>query len=256
MIDRLLDGLVDGTHSDDDLLGISCAVVVEQLVVSADLGIDLVHVLLNDGGHRIVSGVAGLAGLEEQVRVLSGAHLTRMCRIQAVRAELCNGFVIDQIVEIVIIPDLDLLDLVRSTESVEEVDEGKLALYSCAVSDGSQIHDFLYAGFAQHSAAGLSRGIYVGVVAEDVQSVCTYAASSDVADCRKTFACDLVKVGDHQKKTLGSCEGGCHCAGSDRAVDSTCSTGFGLHLGNLYRLTEDILASCRSPLINMLRHYG
>ena len=128
MVNGLLDGLVDGTHGDDDLLGIRCAVIVEQLVIRADLGIDFVHVLLNDGRHRVVGGVAGLTGLEEQVGVLRGAHLTGMCRIEAVRTELCDRVVIDQIVQIVIVPDLDLLDLVGCTESVEEVDEGKFAL--------------------------------------------------------------------------------------------------------------------------------
>ena len=38
VIDSLFNGLVDGTHCDDDLLGIGSAVVVEQLVVCADLG--------------------------------------------------------------------------------------------------------------------------------------------------------------------------------------------------------------------------
>ena len=256
MINSLFNSLVDGAHCDDDLLSVFCAIVVEQLVICAELRIDLVHVLLDYCGHCVVSGVAGLTGLEEQVGVLSAAHLARVCRVQAVSAELCDCLVVDQLVEIVIIPDLDLLDFVRCTESVEEVDEGKFALNCCAVSDGSQIHDFLYAGLTEHSAAGLSCGVYVGVIAEDVQSVCTYAASCYVDDCRKAFAGDLVKVGDHQKKTLGSCKGGCHRTGSDRAVHSTCSTSLGLHLGNLYGLTENVLASGCSPLINMLRHYG
>ena len=161
-----------------------------------------------------------------------------------------------QLIEIIIIPDLDLLDLVGCTESVEEVDERQFALNCCAVSDGSQIHDFLYAGFAKHCTAGLSCSVYVRVITEDVQCMSTYAACSDVDDSRKAFTSDLVKVRDHQKKTLGSGEGGCHSTGSDRAVYSTCSTCFGLHLGNLYRLTKDVLASCGGPLIDMLRHYG
>ena len=51
---------------------VGCAVVVEQLVVGADLGIDLVHVLLYDAGNSVVVGVAGLTSLEEDVGVLSG----------------------------------------------------------------------------------------------------------------------------------------------------------------------------------------
>ena len=156
VINSLFNGLVDGAHSDDDLLSVFCAIVVEQLVICAELSIDLVHVFLNYCGHSEISGVACLTGLEEQVRVLSTAHLTRMRRVQAVSAELCDRIVVDQVIEIVIVPDLDLLDLVGCAETIEEVDERQFALYCCAVSDGSQIHDFLYAGLTEHSAAGLS----------------------------------------------------------------------------------------------------
>jgi hypothetical protein len=45
VIDHFLDGLADGTHGDDDLLRIGSAVVVEGLVVGADLLVDLVHVI-------------------------------------------------------------------------------------------------------------------------------------------------------------------------------------------------------------------
>ena len=62
IIDGLFNSLVDGTHSDDDLLGIGSAVVVEELVVCADLGIDFVHVLLDDRGHCMYSWtIAGIA---------------------------------------------------------------------------------------------------------------------------------------------------------------------------------------------------
>ena len=53
--------------------------VVEQLIVGANLGIDFVHVLLNDAGNCIVVGVAGLAGLEEDVRILSSTAQGGIC---------------------------------------------------------------------------------------------------------------------------------------------------------------------------------
>ena len=58
VIDRLLDRITYRTHSDDNLLSVLSSVVVEQLVVGADLCIYLVHVLLNDSRHRIVVRVA------------------------------------------------------------------------------------------------------------------------------------------------------------------------------------------------------
>ena len=179
-----------------------------------------------------------------------------MCRVQAVAAELSNSLMVDQVIEIFIIPDLDLLDFVRCTETIEEVDEGKFALDCCAVRNGSQIHDFLYAGFAEHCTSGLTGSIDVGVITEDVQRVRTDSTCCNVADSRKTFAGDLVEVRDHQKKTLGSGECRGHSTGCDGAVDGASRTCFGLHFRNLYFLTEDVLSSGSCPLIDMLGHDG
>ena len=68
-------------------LGIGCAVVVEQLVVGADLGVDLIHAALDDVREGIVVLVGGLAGLEEDVGVLVGAAQHGMLRIQGAGAE-------------------------------------------------------------------------------------------------------------------------------------------------------------------------
>ncbi len=92
-----------------------------------------------------------------------------MSRVQAVAAELGNCLVVDQVVEVFIIPDLDLLNLVGSTESIKEVDERKFALDCCAVCNGGQVHNFLYAGLAEHSTSGLTGSVNVGMITEDVQ---------------------------------------------------------------------------------------
>ena len=60
------------------MLGISSAVVVEQLIVSTNLGINLVHIFLNDCRKGIIVRVAGFSCLEEDIRVLSGASLAWM----------------------------------------------------------------------------------------------------------------------------------------------------------------------------------
>ena len=179
-----------------------------------------------------------------------------MCGVQAVVTELGDRFVVDHVVEIFIIPDLDLLDFMGGTEAVKEVDERKFALDCRAVSNGGQVHDFLYAGLAEHRAAGLTGSVDVGVVAEDVQRVGTYSTCRDVADCRKTFTGDLVKVRDHQKKTLGSREGGGHRTCGDGAVNCSSSACLGLQLRDTNLLAEDILSAGCCPLIDMLRHDG
>ena len=169
VVDRLVDRLADRTHSDDDALSIRCAIVIEQLVVRADLGIDLVHVLSHDRRQLVIELVACLACLEEDVRILCGTHLARMVRIQCIGTELIDRVHIDHFLQILIIPSLDLLDLVGSTETVKEVDERYPALDRSHMSNRSQIHDFLYGRLAEHSHTGLTAGIHIGVVAKDIQ---------------------------------------------------------------------------------------
>ena len=91
--------------------------------------------------------------------------------------ECLNSVHVAHVSQIFVIPYFDLLQFMGGAEAVEEVNEGNAALNSCQVSNGSQVHNFLYVGFSQHSKAGLTAGVYIGVVAEDVKSVRSHAAS-------------------------------------------------------------------------------
>ena len=64
VVNNFLCNVADGAHSDDDAVSVLGAVVVEQVVVGAQLFVDLGHVLLNNGRQSLVSGVAGLTMLE------------------------------------------------------------------------------------------------------------------------------------------------------------------------------------------------
>ena len=90
-----------------------------------------------------------------------------MVGIQSACAELVHCVHINHLFQIVVIPGLDLLDLVGSSEAVEEVDERNLALESCHMGNNRQVHNFLNAGLTQHRAAGLTACVNVGVVAEN-----------------------------------------------------------------------------------------
>ena len=161
VIDRLLDRIADGTHSNDDVLCVLSSVVVEQLIVCSDLSIYLVHVILNDSRHCIVVRVACLSCLEEDIRVLSGTSLARMVRVQRMCAELIDRVHIYQIFQIFVIPCLDLLDLVGCTESVKEVDERKFSFQCCTVCDRCQVHNLLNAGLTEHGSSCLTTGVNV-----------------------------------------------------------------------------------------------
>ena len=81
--------------------------------------------------------------LEEDISVFCGAAESGVIRVERMGAEFVDCVHVDHRRELVVVPYLDLMDLVRGTEAVEEVDERHLALDSCEVSDGSEVHDLL-----------------------------------------------------------------------------------------------------------------
>ena len=94
-VDRFFDGLADGTHCNDHMLCIRCAVVIEQTIVGADLLIDFIHVLFHNCRKSFVILVACLTDLEEDIRVLRAAPLAASLRVERRCLELLNRFQID-----------------------------------------------------------------------------------------------------------------------------------------------------------------
>ena len=254
IVDDLLCHVADGAHSDHDAVCVGSAVVVEELVVGAQLDVDLVHVLLDDGGQSVVVAVAGLAVLEEDITVLSGAAEHRMLGVQSAGAESGHSVHIHHLSQISEVPDLDLLDLVRGTEAVEEVQEGNAALDGSEVSHSTQIHDFLGVGLSQHSETGLTASVDVGVIAEDIQSVRSHATGGHVEDAGEKLTGDLVHVGDHEEQTLGCGVGGGQRTCVQGAVDSTGGACLGFHLHHVDGGTEDVLESLCRPLVYPVSH--
>ena len=171
VVDGLLDGVTYRAHSNDNVCCIGSAVVVEELIVSADLGIYLAHILLYDAGDSVIVGVAGLASLEEDIAVLSGTAEYGVLRVDSSLSECLDSVHINHLGNVLLIPYLDLLDLVRGTEAVEEVQEGNSALDGGKMCNSTEIHYLLHVGRAEHSESGLTTCVDIGVVAEDVQSV-------------------------------------------------------------------------------------
>ena len=123
VIDGLTRSFRYGTHSDDDAVCIFGAVVIEEAVFATGELVDLFHVFLHDGGHFVVEAIASLAVLEEVVGVLSHTARHGVHRVQGAGAELGQGLLIDERSEILVVELLDLLNLVRGAEAVEEADE-------------------------------------------------------------------------------------------------------------------------------------
>ena len=254
VVDDLLEGVAEGSHADHDAVGVGGAVVVEQAVVGAELGVDLVHIVFHDRGQGVVGAVDGLAVLEVDVAVLMRAARVRVLGVEGVVAERLDGIHVDHILEVVEVPDGDLLDLVGGAEAVEEVQERQAALNGGQVSDGREVHDLLDVALGEHGKAGLAAGHDVGVVAEDVQGVRGDLTGGHVEDAREALGGDLVHVGDHEQQALRRRVGRRESAGAQRAVHGAGSAGLGLHLDNLDRVTKDVLDALGCPLIDVVGH--
>ena len=254
VVDDLLENVAERAHADDHAVGVGGAVVVEQAVISAELGIDLVHVLLDNGGQLVVGRVAGLAVLEEDVAVLVGTTGVRVLGVQGVVTEGLDGVHVEHILEVVEVPHGDLLDLVGGAEAVEEVQERHATLDGGQVGHRREVHDLLDVALGEHGEAGLAAGHDVGVVAEDVERVGGNATRGDVEHARQALASDLVHVRDHEQQALGRRVGRREGAGAKGAVDGAGGASLRLHLDHVDGGAKDVLQTLRGPLVDVVGH--
>ncbi len=137
IIDNLLGNVADRAHCNDNPVSVGRTVVVEELVISTELGVNLIHVLFYDCGKRVIVLVACLTVLEENISVLVRTAHCGMLGIESVLSERFNGVHVAHLLEILIIPKLYLLNLVRGSESVKEVNKRNSALDSRKMRDGT-----------------------------------------------------------------------------------------------------------------------
>ena len=192
--------------------------------------------------------------LEENVSVLVGTAHGGMLGVESVLSECLNGVHVAHLLEIFIIPKLYFLNLMRGSEAVEEVDERNSALDSRKVSDGTEIHNLLRVSLGKHGKTGLTACVNIRVIAEDVERVRSYAACGNVEYAGKQLACNLIHIGNHKKKSLRCGVGRGKSTGRKRTVYRTRSSCLGLHFGNLYGCTEDVLLTLCCPLVNIVCH--
>ena len=256
VVHRLLDGFAHGAHGDDDALGVAGTIVIEQLIVGADLRVDFVHVVFDDGRHRFVIAVGRLTRLEEDIGVLRRAALHRMLRVQRVFAEPLHGVPIDHIGQVVVVPHFNFLYLMGGAEAVEEMQERHPALQGGQVRYRAQIHNLLYTGRAEHGIAGLPAGIHVGMVAENRQRMRRECAGGHVDDVGQQLAGDLVHIGDHQQQALGRRIGRGQRTGLERPVHRARGAALRLHFRHLDRTAEQVFLPGGRPYVGHLCHNG
>ena len=179
-----------------------------------------------------------------------------MLRVERTAAERVNGIPVEHIRQILIIPCLDLLNLVRGAEAVEEVEERHTTLDGGEMRHCAEVHTFLRIVGAEHGVAGLTAGINVGMIAEDGERVERQRTGGNMDNAGKQLTGHLVHVGDHQEQTLGSGVGGGKRTCRKGAVHSAGRAAFGLHFSDLHFSAEEVLSACRGILVGFIRHYG
>ena len=254
IVDALLDGLVNRTHRHDHVLGIGSAVVGEGLVSTARDLRDRSHSLGNHVGNGVVELVRSLTRLEIYIGVLGRTARNGVLGIQRTGTESLQCIHVEERRESRIVDHLDLLDLMRGAESVEEVQERNTGLQCHDVGNARQIHHLLNRRGCQHGKTRLARSHNILMVAENRERLCGQRARRYVEHARKQLTRDLVHVGDHQQQALRCGERRGEGTALQRAVYGTCGTGLRLHLDDLHRLAEHVFLTLRGPLVDKLGH--
>ena len=247
-------GFGSRAHDDDDIFRILSAVVVEQVIFTAGQLADFAHVILYDFRQSIVIGVYSLTGLEVNIRVLCGTADNRIIRIQTAFTECVYRILIQQLFEISIIHNLNLLDFVRGTEAVEEVQERYTAFDSTQMCYACQIHNLLYAALSQQSKAGLTCSHNVLVVTKDRQRACCQRTCRNVEYSRQQLASHFIHIRNHQEQALRCGISSSQRTCLQRAVNCAGGTSLGLHFHQLNGLSENVLFALGSPFIDNLSH--
>ncbi|MPM24338.1 hypothetical protein SDC9_70820 [bioreactor metagenome] len=256
VVDNFLGHVADGAHGNDHAVRVGRAIVVEELIIGAQLLVDLDHVFFHHGGQRVIVLVAGLAVLEEDVAVLVRAAGGGALGVQRVLAERAHGVHVAHFLQVLVIPHGNLLHLMRGTEAVEEIHKGNAALDRGQMGHGAEVHNLLHVALAQQGEAAGPAGHHVGMVAEDVQRVGGNRSGGDMKHSRQKLARHLVHVGDHQQQALRGGVGGGQGTGGQGAVDGAGGACLGLHLHHLDFGAEDVFLSSGGPLVHQVCHGG
>ena len=144
VVDDFFCAFANGTHSNDDFRCVRSAIVIERLVVCADLCIYFFHVSIYEVRSFVVNNVAGFPMLEEGFWLLCGTHGVRVIRMKGVVLECLERIPVNHFLQILVVPGFDLLLFVGSSETVEEVEHRKMSADCRKMSNCGKVHSLLY----------------------------------------------------------------------------------------------------------------
>jgi len=161
------DGFGNRTHCNNNIFSIWCAIIFKRMILpTGDFG-NLLHIGFNDIGNSIVKFVTRFPGLEENIGILGSTSCYGMFRIKGTIAERLKCFHIEQGSKIVLCDGLNFLNLVRGTETIEEIHKRDAALDGGEVGNATEVHHFLNRSGGKHRKTGLAARINITVITEN-----------------------------------------------------------------------------------------
>ena len=256
IIHRLISNLADRTHGNHNIGSLRVTVIIKGMICTAGSLAYLLHIFSHNRRQLHVLVIAGFSGLENNIRVLRRALNGGMLGIQCAVTEFGQRVIIHHTGQLVIIPQLNLLLLMRCAEAVKEVHKRHTALNGRQMCHRRQIHGLLHIGRANHGKTRLGAGHNVAMVTKNGQSVSGQRTGRNVHYTGQKLAGNTIHIGNHQQQTLRGRKSGSQCTRSQNAVECTCRTALRLHFGNRNGLPKDIFTPCCLPLIHIFCHGG
>ena len=202
-LDRFFNGLCARPHSYQDEFCIRCTCIVEEVIFPAGDFADLLHIAFGYIRYAVIEFIQRFTMLHVRFCRFAERNRFRIIRVHAAGTESFDSFHIQHRAELFIRNDFYLLNFVRCTESIEEVQDRNAAGNSRCMDDGSQIHDFLYARFTHHADARATHSHGIIMTGKNRIPVGGYCTGCYVEYARQKFAGNLKHVGKHDHHALG-----------------------------------------------------
>ncbi len=135
IVNCFTNSFADRTHTNYDVFCFRCAVINEWFIFSSYDRRHFFHVICNNIRNSIIKFIASFASLEEHVRILSSSSCNRMIRIESFFSEFLNRIHIHKFCKFSIIYNFNLLNLVRSSETIEKMKERNTRFYCCKMGN-------------------------------------------------------------------------------------------------------------------------
>ena len=256
VVHGLVNRLGPRAHEHDHPLGVGRAHVVEQVVAAAGQPGEPVHVLLDDAGAVEVVLVDRLASLEVHVGVLAGAADGRPVGSHGPLSHRQHELLVDHGPQRVVAQELELLHLVRSAETVAEVDERHPRPQRGRRADQGQVVRLLHRARGEQGEPGLPHRHDVLVVAEDAERLRGERTGGHVPAGGRELTRDLVHRGDHEQQALAGGERGAERPGLERAVHGRRRPSLRLHLDHHRHRSPQVLLAGSAPGVGSARLWG